>query len=716
LCCERIVRISLFLPANDYFIPKRTEHQSGFLKMIETLNDNEDSLLVGKLTLEQARQENEANLQFALTAAQLGIWNLDPSTGVIYFDERCKQLYGNPPEAVLRYENLIQHIHVEDREKVVTAIANALDPDKRHPYDVRYRTVGASDKVLRWLHCTGKAYFGEDDKPYRFAGVSQNVTEEISSRERLAWADQQAAMTIEGSGAGSFLIDLETDNIIYSPTMARILTGSETKDLSRNVFVNHIHPEDVEKRIEEYKIAEKTGKLRYEARFVWKNGSVHWIRIIGQYLYDSTGKAISLSGIVMDITDRIESENKLRSNEEHLRTLIEQAPVATAMFVGKDMIIDMPNEAMLKVWGKGPHVVGKPLGEALPELKGQPFLEILDQIFETGQAYAANGSRCDLVIDGRLETFYFDFTYKPLRNSKGEIYAILDMAVDVTEQVKSRQALEKSEERYRQLANELEGRVQQRTAELHMANQELVISNSNLQQFAYAASHDMQEPLRKILSFSSRLQTLYANVLDENAGFMLNRIQDASKRMSSMIDDLLAYSRLTTRESAFEEVSLDKIVSAVLADLELSIEEQKSQINVALLPAVWGNPSQLTQLVQNLLSNAIKYRKRDVHSVIEIQARNLDRSEIADIPRLMPEHDYICLEVKDNGIGFDEKYLDRIFQMFQRLHGRGEFSGSGIGLALCKKVVQNHHGYITAKSEPEIGSTFLVYLPKPQAS
>lgn len=557
--------------------------------MTDTLNDNEDNLLIGKLTTEQTRQESEANLQFALTAAQLGIWNLDPATGVVYFDERCRQLYGNPPDVVLRYQNIIQYIHPEDREKVVTAIANAIDPAKRDLYDVRYRTIGASDQVLRWLHCTGKAYFGENDEPYRLAGVSRNITEDV------------------------------------------------------------------------------------------------------------------------------ESQNKLRTSEEHLRTLILQAPVATAMFVGKDMIIDMPNEAMLKLWGKGNSVVGKPLREALPELQSQSFLDILAEIYETGEPYAATGSRADLVIDGVLDTYYFDFTYKPLRNSKGEIYAILDMAVDVTEQVKSRRALEQSEERYRQLASELEGRVEKRTQELHLANQELVISNSNLQQFAYAASHDMQEPLRKILSFSSRLQTLYAGALDENAAFMLNRIQDASRRMSSMIDDLLAYSRLTTRDSAFEEVDLNKIVSAVTADLEFSIEEQKSEINISLLPAVWGSPSQLSQLVQNLLSNAIKYRKRDVHSVIEIQAKEVDRSEIAEIPRLLPDHDYVCLEVKDNGIGFDEKYLDRIFQMFQRLHGRGEFSGSGIGLALCKKVVQNHHGYITAKSEPEIGSTFLVYLPKPQA-
>ncbi|MCF2488905.1 ATP-binding protein [Dyadobacter sp. CY347] len=666
-----------------------------------------------ELQSEISRQESEANLQFALGAAQLGVWNMNPETGIVYFDERCRELYGNPEEEILNFETLVLHIHFEDREKVITAIRNALDPDKRSPYDVRYRTVGATDNTLRWLQCIGKAYFTGEGIPYRFSGVSRNVTDEVSSRERVAWADQQAAMTIEGSGAGSFLVNLATDEIIYSPTMSRIITGRENSAYSRDVFIRHVHPEDADTRLNAYKNASTTGQLRYEARFVWHDNSVHWIRVIGQYLFDSTGKAVSLSGVVMDITDRIEAENIIRTSEEHLRTLIEQAPVATSIFVGKEMIIELPNEAMLKIWGKGKGVIGKPLHEALPELQGQPFLQILSNIFETGIPYAASGSCADLLIDGVLETFYFDFTYKPLRNSKGEIYAILDMAVDVTEQVKSRQALEQSEERYRQLVNELEQRVQQRTEELHQANQELLNSNSNLQQFAYAASHDMQEPLRKILSFSSRLQTVYGNSFDENGIFMLNRIQDASKRMSSMIDDLLAYSRLTTRDSAFEPVDLGKVVSSVIADLEFSIEEQKSDIQVSHLPTVWGNASQLTQLVQNLLSNAIKYRKQDVPSVIEIHARELDATEIMDLPRLLSDHSYIRFEVRDNGIGFDERYLDRIFQMFQRLHGRGEFSGSGIGLALCKKVVQNHHGYITAKSEPEIGSTFIVYLPVP---
>jgi len=666
-----------------------------------------------QLNSDKAREESEENLKFAIEAAQLGTWNLSPFDQSALFNDRCKELYGYPADSDMYFDRLIQFVHPDDRRRVIEAIERTLDPSLKAPYNIRYRVIGASDRKLRWLHCTGQAYFDSSGEPTRFSGISREITSEITSQEKIAWADQQAAMTIEGSGAGSFMVTLATNEIIYSPTMARIITGSEAANMTRDILLASLHPEDVPIRNQAYAQAADDGELRYEARFIWNDGSVHWVRVLGRYLYDSTGKAVSLSGIVMDITDRIESEQRLKVNEEHLRTLIEQAPVATALFVGKNMVVDMPNEAMLKVWGKGRSVTGKPLREALPELEGQPFHDILDRVYRTGEAHSEQGARADLVVDGFLQTFYYDYTYKPLKNSQGEVYAILNMAVDVTEQVISRQELEQSEERYRQLASELERRVIQRTDELHQANVELVNSNNNLQQFAYAASHDMQEPLRKIQSFGSRLLSTYSDKLDDNGKYMLNRIQDASKRMSAMIDDLLAYSRLTTREGEFGAVRMGDIVQSVLADLEISIQEQKTDVVVDDLPVVWGNASQLTQLMQNLISNAVKYRLPDQQSVIRLSYHAVEDAEKATIPKLLPDHRYVRLEVSDNGIGFDEIYLDRIFQMFQRLHGRSEYSGSGIGLALCKKVVQNHHGYITARSTPGQGSTFIVYLPQP---
>ena len=678
------------------------------VRMVGSMQD-----ITNSVHLQQAKNESEERLSFALKSAQLGTWSLDPVNNRVDWDERCSRLFGFSKNECIKYEDLFNYIHPEDRNNVRVAVEKASNNTYDGSYNVQFRSTGAEDNVQRWLHCKGQAYFKSDGQIDRFSGIAQDVTDQIATKEKAYFADQQASMTLESTGAGSFLIDISNNEIIYSPAMSKIITGELTDKINRSVFVDHLHPGDIHIRDQAYQLAAETGELNYEARFIWNDNTIHWVKVIGRYLYDNLGKGVSLSGILFDISDRIENEEKLRNSEEHLRTMIEQAPVATALFVGKDMIIEIPNEAMLKLWGKGNTVTGKPLREAVPELVGQPFLQILDDVYESGTAYHAQGEPADLVIDNVLQKIYFDYTYKPLLDSNGKVYAIMDMAVDVTSQVLASKALKKSEERYRNLADELELRVQQRTNELRLANMELINSNNNLQQFAYAASHDMQEPLRKIQAFSSRLQEMYTTQLDKNGVFMLNRMQDAAKRMSAMIDDLLAYSRLTIKEGTFVPVDLNNIVTEVMSDLEIGIQEQDAKIEFEVLPTIFGNQRQLLQLFQNLISNAVKYRLPDQTPEIKITAKKADKNALENFPNLLKDHPYVLIEIQDNGIGFDEKHLDRIFQMFQRLHGKGEFNGSGIGLALCKKVVQNHHGYITARSTPGNGSVFMVYLPEP---
>ena len=684
-----------------------TIHENGSaVRMVGAMQD-----VTQELQHQRALEESEQRLNFALQSAQLGTWNLNPETNLVEWDERCRELFGVRGQESIAYDSILKRIHPEDRFRVEQSVSQSLQKELGGYYNIQFRTIGADGVTLRWLHCKGQAYF-KNDEAYRFSGIAQDITDLINNQERAFYADQQATMTIEGTGAGSFLVDMATNEIVYSATLCKIITGEVSDSLSRKIFVEHLHPDDIGLRNEAYKKAMETGELDYEARFIWKDGSVHWAKAIGRYLYDKSGKVISLSGILVDITERVEAEQKVRESESHFRSLIEQAPVATALFVGPDMVVEIPNEPMLKMWGKNSSVIGKPLREAVPELVGQPFLDLLDKVYQSGIAYHAYGTEAQLMINGELQTMYFDFTYKPLLDETGAVYAIIDMAVDVTPQIIAAQELKASEERYRQLADELEARVVQRTDELKLANQELVNSNNNLQQFAYAASHDMQEPLRKIQSFSSRLQSSYAKQLDENGIYMLNRMQDAAHRMSLMIDDLLAYSRLSSNENTeFLPVDLNKVINQIISDLEIGIEEQQAEIEVDKIPPILGNPSQLVQLMQNLISNAVKYKIPNQHPQITITGRIAEPDEIAGIPYLFKDISYVAVSIADNGIGFDEKHLDRIFQMFQRLHGKGEYSGSGIGLALCKKVVQNHNGYITAHSKPGKGAVFLIYLP-----
>lgn len=258
-----------------------------------------------------------------------------------------------------------------------------------------------------------------------------------------------------------------------------------------------------------------------------------------------------------------------------------------------------------------------------------------------------------------------------------------------------------------QANDDLESKVIERTAALsHYAN-ELARSNRELQDFAFVASHDLQEPLRKIRAFGDRLQQKYAGELHEQAGDYINRMKSAAERMSRLINDLLAFSRVTTKGQPFEEVDLNVVVHDVLEDLEVAIEEAQAEVKVETLPTISADPTQMRQLFQNLIGNALKFRKSDTQPVVEVTCTK--RTSIELNGKLIEEAGEIV--VSDNGIGFDDQFVDRIFTPFQRLHGRDQYGGTGIGLAVCRRIAERHNGKISARGKPDEGSVFTVTLP-----
>jgi PAS domain S-box-containing protein len=222
-------------------------------------------------------------------------------------------------------------------------------------------------------------------------------------------------------------------------------------------------------------------------------------------------------------------------------------------------------------------------------------------------------------------------------------------------------------------------------------------SNRDLQEFAYIASHDLQEPLRKVLAFGDRLARKYTDVLDETGQDYLKRMRDASQRMQTLINDLLSFSRVSTRAQPFTEVDLNFLIQDVISDLENQIDRTQGKVESTQLPTIQADPTQMHQLLQNLITNALKFHQDETPPHIQVSAQ------------ILGSRCQIC--IKDNGIGFDMQYLDRIFKPFQRLHGRQEFEGSGMGLAICRRIVERHGGEITAISTPSEGSTFIVNLP-----
>jgi two-component system CheB/CheR fusion protein len=268
-----------------------------------------------------------------------------------------------------------------------------------------------------------------------------------------------------------------------------------------------------------------------------------------------------------------------------------------------------------------------------------------------------------------------------------------------------------AEQKLQSFSDDLETQVIERTAELKKSIEELKQTNIKLDQFVYVASHDLQEPLRKILTYSMRLQDKHKGELSEDVKLYLNKIESSASRMTTLIQDLLTFSRLLNHEDLYVTADLNEIVKNVLNDFELLIQEKNAEIKIDKLPSIDAISLQMNQLFYNIIGNALKFSKEKIPPIIEISSRILSKDEIEKYPNLNPLTKYFEVIIKDNGIGFEQKYAKQIFTIFQRLHDKESYMGTGVGLALCNKIVENHHGEIFSIATEKKGAYFHVILP-----
>ncbi len=298
----------------------------------------------------------------------------------------------------------------------------------------------------------------------------------------------------------------------------------------------------------------------------------------------------------------------------------------------------------------------------------------------------------------------------PICDEKGNLVAAVNLLVDITDLKQKENALKESQEQYKLIAKELEERVAERTKDLDEANRNLQHINAELEQFAFIASHDMQEPLRKIKNFTNRLELKMKDSLDEVAVSYIDKIKISSERMTRLINAILNYSRVVNLDEQFGQIDLNKVLEEVTDDFELNIEQKKAIIKSTQLPVIKAIPLQMDQLFHNIVSNSFKFCRDETPCELNITSRALTPEEVvahnldADVP-------HCEIIFKDNGIGFRQDFADNIFRIFERLNGRDKYEGTGIGLALCRKIVNIHRGNIFAISNINDGTAIHVILP-----
>lgn len=327
----------------------------------------------------------------------------------------------------------------------------------------------------------------------------------------------------------------------------------------------------------------------------------------------------------------------------------------------------------------------KMTGWRVEELIGKPESEVFCKAPADGPVVSQNphpGEQTFFRKDG--STFPVEYVRSPIMEKDRLVGAVV-MFKDITERKRTHDALARKAA-------------------------ELARSNAELEQFAYVASHDLQEPLRKIQAFGDRLKSKLESIGSPDGREFLERMQSAAARMQRLINDLLTFSRVISKSNPQVPVDLGQVTREVLSDLEVRIEQTKAHIDVGPLPTIHADPMQMRQLLQNLIGNALKFQPANGKPQIQIQAQTV-RKPFNGEAAGGSEQELCELTIKDNGIGFDEKYSEKIFAMFQRLHGRNEYEGTGVGLAVCRRIADRHGGTISAKGKPGEGATFTVTLP-----
>ena len=658
---------------------------------------------------------------------------------------------------------------------------------------------------------------------YQWFGTNTDVTEQIKAEDALKESEERFRNMAEGSEILIAVGD-ETGNAIYFNKTWLEFTNRPMEKLLQFGWVDLVHEEDRETFLNIYLTAFSQQKpWEGQFRVLNKDEQYRWVIAKGTARFNANGEFAGYVSSCVDVTEIKQMQNALKCSEQRFKNLIIQSPIPTVILKGKEHKIEIANTIVEKNWGYGDvDFSNKTIGDLFPVLKQQKYNALLDDVYKTGKSFREYESEVYFNEGDGFKTCYFDFEYAPLFENDGSVSGIIVTINEVTQYVEARHKIEKSEQKFRLLADSmpqhiwtsdkdgnlnyfnksvfeyagltleqiekdgwiqivhpddraenvkgwtesvstgknflqehrfrkhdgeyrwqlsraipqmdengkiqmwvgtstdiqdqktfaanLEKLVAERTKQIAQNNIELEKMNKELQSFAYISSHDLQEPLRKIQIFSSQILEDESENLSENGKDKFVRMQNSAHRMQMLIEDLLTYSRTSTSERRFENTDLYKIIDDIKEELQEEICQKNAKVQMKGNGIMDIIPFQFRQLMYNLISNSLKFTCKEESPKIFIES-TIIHGRYTEHPKLQADVGYHHICVSDNGIGFDPQYSERIFEVFQRLHGKKEYRGTGIGLAIVKKIVENHAGVITANGEIDKGATFNIYIP-----
>ncbi len=516
----------------------------------------------------------------------------------------------------------------------------------------------------------------------------KNKTRSKPLKEGEAWFRNMA----NNAPVMMWVANADKQRVFFNTTWLKF-TGRTIEQELNDGWMENIYEEDRENFLKIYNLCfDERIAFRTEYRLRHRSGEYRWILSMGNPSYASDESFLGFIGTATEITQEVQARSLIKESEERFRQMADAMPHIVWMATA---------EGKLNYFNQGFYnYTGQPQDEEINEASRKI---VHPDDMERAKLIWMHYLKGDRQMEGEVRFKRKDGEYRwhlvrgvPLKNKDGDIKMWVGTCTDIHD--------------HKTLNEELEKRVEERTHDLQEINREMERSNSELQQFAYVASHDLQEPLRKIITFADRLQAFKDNVPDKGKLY-LDKIVASSQRMTKLIDDLLNFSRISRTGSKFVQTNLNEILEKVLTDFEVIATLKNATITYQNLPVINAIPVQMEQLFHNLVANALKFAKKDVLPVITITARRVTAGEEEKLNGLDRERHYVEIVVRDNGIGFSNEFAEQIFIIFQRLNDRHTYPGTGIGLAVCRKISTNHGGKIYAVSKEDEGAAFYIILP-----